>query len=72
MAMARTKPAHVRSHDCRHLLEPWRSQVDELKGIGGTAYPPHDFSDQCTAWLRGSSTDGHNTEAFTAPQPVTR
>ncbi|WP_338495565.1 hypothetical protein [Streptomyces sp. SJL17-4] len=48
--------------DLARLLEQWRSQVDELKGTGGTAYLPYDFSDQCTAWLRVSSADGHNAE----------
>ncbi|MFG2299451.1 hypothetical protein [Actinacidiphila glaucinigra] len=43
------------------LLEQWIDQVNELKGAGGTAYLPYDFSDQCTAWLRVSSTDGHTT-----------
>ncbi|MFB7937828.1 hypothetical protein [Streptomyces sp. NPDC056049] len=42
------------------LLEQWRAQVDELKGTGGTAYLPYDFSDQCTAWLRVTSTDGRD------------
>ncbi|MGW2352790.1 hypothetical protein [Actinacidiphila glaucinigra] len=52
--------------DSRHLganlvrlLAQWIEQVDELKGTGGTAYLPYDFSDQCTAWLRVSSADGH-------------
>lgn len=48
--------------DLARLLEQWRSQVDELKGIGGTAYLPYDFSDECTGWLRVTSTDGHNAE----------
>ncbi|MDX2812179.1 hypothetical protein PV410_06370 [Streptomyces sp. PA03-5A] len=40
------------------LLEQWIEQVNELRDAGGTAYLPYDFSDQCTAWLRVSSTDG--------------
>ncbi|MCT4356294.1 hypothetical protein M5362_24510 [Streptomyces sp. Je 1-79] len=44
------------------LLEQWKNQVDELKGTGGTAYLPYDFSDQCTAWLRVTSTDGSTAE----------
>ncbi|MFJ2058038.1 hypothetical protein ACIOMM_19085 [Streptomyces sp. NPDC087908] len=44
------------------LLEQWRNQVDELKGMGGTVYLPYDFSDQCTAWLRVTSADGHDAE----------
>ncbi|MFD4863493.1 hypothetical protein [Streptomyces atratus] len=44
------------------LLEQWRDQVDELKGTGGIAYLPYDFSDQCTAWLRVTSTDGRDAE----------
>ncbi|WP_329117889.1 hypothetical protein [Streptomyces sp. NBC_01353] len=44
------------------LLEQWKDQVDELKGAGGTAYLPYDFSDQCTAWLRVTSTDGRDAE----------
>ncbi|MFI1716271.1 hypothetical protein [Streptomyces litmocidini] len=45
-----------------HLLEQWRSQVEQLRETGGTAYLPYDFSDQCTAWLRVSSTDGRDAE----------
>ncbi|MFE1908855.1 hypothetical protein ACFW96_35100 [Streptomyces gardneri] len=44
------------------LLEQWKDQVDELKGVGGTAYLPYDFSDQCTAWLRVTSADGCGAE----------
>ncbi|WP_307714990.1 hypothetical protein [Streptomyces sp. V4I23] len=44
------------------LLEQWSTQVDALKGTGGTAYLPYDFSDQCTAWLRVSSVDGRTAE----------
>ncbi|MFD0074029.1 hypothetical protein ACFVIY_16505 [Streptomyces sp. NPDC127166] len=44
------------------LLEQWRDQVDELKGTGGTAYLPYDFSDQCTAWLCVTSADGREAE----------
>ncbi|MEU7018667.1 hypothetical protein [Streptomyces sp. NPDC046385] len=44
------------------LLDQWRSQAEELREKGGTAYLPYDFSDQCTAWLRVSSTDGRNAE----------
>ncbi|MFD4140305.1 hypothetical protein [Streptomyces sp. NPDC058572] len=44
------------------LLEQWMEQVDELRDAGGTAYLPYDFSDQCTAWLRVSSTDGRTAE----------
>ncbi|MEU4277636.1 hypothetical protein AB0F57_22385 [Streptomyces tanashiensis] len=44
------------------LLEQWKDQVDELKGTGGTAYLPYDFSDQCTAWLRVTSADGCDAE----------
>ncbi|MDQ8706657.1 hypothetical protein RCO28_29905 [Streptomyces sp. LHD-70] len=40
------------------LLDQWMEQVDELRGTGGIAYLPYDFSDQCTAWLRVSSADG--------------
>ncbi|MFE4650499.1 hypothetical protein [Streptomyces sp. NPDC056707] len=29
---------------------------------GGTVYLPYDFSDQCTAWLRVSSSDGQTAE----------
>ncbi|MFE7546821.1 hypothetical protein [Streptomyces gardneri] len=48
--------------DLARLLEQWRDQVDELKGKGGTAYLPYDFSDQCTAWLRVTSVDGRDAE----------
>ncbi|MFE9791324.1 hypothetical protein ACFYRL_06245 [Streptomyces goshikiensis] len=44
------------------LPEQWSTQVDGLRPVGGTAYLPYDFSDQCTAWLRISSTDGHTAE----------
>ncbi|MFK0253476.1 hypothetical protein [Streptomyces sp. NPDC090445] len=44
------------------LLEQWSTQVDGLRGVSGTAYLPYDFSDQCTAWLRVSSADGHAIE----------
>ncbi|MER7624372.1 hypothetical protein [Streptomyces sp. NPDC126503] len=44
------------------LLEQWRSQVDGLRGAGGTAYLPYEFSDECTGWLRVSSAEGHNAE----------
>ncbi|MFI5826925.1 hypothetical protein ACIA6C_06650 [Streptomyces sp. NPDC051578] len=40
------------------LLEQWKEQVAELVGSGGITYLPYDFSDQCTAWLRVSSSDG--------------
>lgn len=48
--------------DLARLLEQWRSQIEELKGTAGTAYLPYDFSDECTGWLRVSSTDGHTAE----------
>ncbi|MFF8269163.1 hypothetical protein ACF059_17490 [Streptomyces sp. NPDC016562] len=41
------------------LLEQWMIQIEGLRSLGGTAYLPYDFADQCTAWLRVSSTDGH-------------
>ncbi|MFB7183313.1 hypothetical protein ACFCYI_37100 [Streptomyces sp. NPDC056257] len=44
------------------LLEQWSTQVDGLRGVGGTAFLPYDFSDQCTAWLRVSSADGRAAE----------
>lgn len=44
------------------LLEQWRNQVDGLRGTGGIAYLPYDFSDECTGWLRVSSVDGHSAE----------
>ncbi|MFG2991283.1 hypothetical protein ACGFZK_18695 [Streptomyces sp. NPDC048257] len=44
------------------LLEQWAAQVEALTGTGGTAYLPYDFSDQCTAWLRVSSSDGRGAE----------
>lgn len=44
------------------LLEQWSSQVASLRGEGGTVYLPYDFSDQCTAWLRVSSSDGQTAE----------
>ncbi|MET9700665.1 hypothetical protein ABZY31_27610 [Streptomyces sp. NPDC006529] len=44
------------------LLDQWSTQVTGLTHGGGTAYLPYDFSDQCTAWLRVSSTDGQNAE----------
>jgi hypothetical protein len=44
------------------LLEQWIEQVDELRDAGGVAYLPYDFSDQCTAWLRVSSTDGRTVD----------
>ncbi|MFD3465023.1 hypothetical protein ACFWWM_01370 [Streptomyces sp. NPDC058682] len=44
------------------LLEQWITQVDGLRSLGGTAYLPYDFADQCTAWLRVSSVDGHAAE----------
>ncbi|MFH9496223.1 hypothetical protein ACH4L9_12315 [Streptomyces globisporus] len=44
------------------LLEQWNSQVAGLREGGGTVYLPYDFSDQCTAWLRVSSTDGQAAE----------
>ncbi|WP_411089261.1 hypothetical protein [Streptomyces sp. 061-3] len=44
------------------FLEQWRSQVNGLKGTGGTAYLPYDLSDECTGWLRISSTDGCNAD----------
>ncbi|MGW2273941.1 hypothetical protein [Streptomyces yangpuensis] len=44
------------------LLEQWGAQVRGLSGAGGTVYLPYDFSDQCTAWLRVSSPDGHAAE----------
>ena len=34
----------------RALLERWRTAIVGLAD-GATAYLPHDFSDQCTAWL---------------------
>ncbi|MER7534723.1 hypothetical protein ABTX77_08010 [Streptomyces sp. NPDC097704] len=48
--------------DLARLLEQWRDQVEALKGTGGTAYLPYDFSDQCTAWLRVTSADGRDAE----------
>ncbi|WP_432178249.1 hypothetical protein [Streptomyces sp. NBC_00063] len=45
-----------------HLLDQWMEQVDELRGTGGVAYLPYDFSDQCTAWLRVSSADGRTAD----------
>ncbi|WP_406406004.1 hypothetical protein [Streptomyces sp. NBC_01643] len=44
------------------LLEQWSSQVASLRVGGGTVYLPYDFSDQCTAWLRVSSSDGQSAE----------
>lgn len=44
------------------LLEQWVAQVEGLRGAGGTAYLPYDFSDQCTAWLRVTSPDGKTVE----------
>ncbi|MFJ1769656.1 hypothetical protein ACIOFQ_05460 [[Kitasatospora] papulosa] len=44
------------------LLEQWSSQVASLRDEGGTVYLPYDFSDQCTAWLRVSSSDGQTAE----------
>ncbi|MER6551496.1 hypothetical protein ABZT07_07495 [Streptomyces sp. NPDC005317] len=44
------------------LLEQWSSQVASLREVGGTVYMPYDFSDQCTAWLRVTSTDGQTAE----------
>ncbi|MFF0049449.1 hypothetical protein [Streptomyces sp. NPDC005498] len=44
------------------LLEQWSSQVVSLRDGGGTVYLPYDFSDQCTAWLRVSSSDGQTAE----------
>ncbi|MFD9522379.1 hypothetical protein [Streptomyces sp. NPDC059979] len=44
------------------LLEQWGTQAGGLRGVGGTVYLPFDFSDQCTAWLRVSSGDGHAAE----------
>ncbi|MFE5538868.1 hypothetical protein [Streptomyces sp. NPDC056492] len=44
------------------LLEQWSTQVNGLRGVGGTVHLPYDFSDQCTAWLRVSSADGHAAE----------
>lgn len=44
------------------LLEQWSSQVASLREEGGTVYLPYDFSDQCTAWLRVSSSDGQTVE----------
>ncbi|MER5685496.1 hypothetical protein [Streptomyces sp. NPDC002205] len=44
------------------LLEQWSSQVASLRDGGGTVYLPYDFSDQCTAWLRVSSSDGQTAK----------
>ena len=44
------------------LLEQWSSQVASLRDGGGTVYLPYDFSDQCTAWLRVSSSDGQTAQ----------
>ncbi|MGY4392137.1 hypothetical protein [Streptomyces virginiae] len=44
------------------LLEQWSSQIAALRKVGGVAYLPFDFSDQCTAWLRVSSEDGQAAE----------
>ncbi|MFF3904401.1 hypothetical protein [[Kitasatospora] papulosa] len=44
------------------LLKQWSSQVASLMDEGGTAYLPYDFSDQCTAWLRVTSTDGQTAK----------
>ncbi|MFB8024961.1 hypothetical protein ACFQ6U_03020 [Streptomyces sp. NPDC056465] len=44
------------------LLEQWGSQVAGLGGGEGTVHLPYDFSDQCTAWLRVTSTDGRTAE----------
>ncbi|MFD7947563.1 hypothetical protein [Streptomyces sp. NPDC059744] len=48
--------------DSRALLEQWSSQVASLRDGGGTVYLPYDFSDQRTAWLRVSSSDGQTAE----------
>ncbi len=44
------------------LLEQWITQVDALRRVGGAVHLPYDFADQCTAWLRVSSVDGHAAE----------
>ncbi|MFD6940291.1 hypothetical protein ACFWAP_29590 [Streptomyces goshikiensis] len=43
-------------------MAQWATQVEGLRRVGGTAYLPYDFSDQCTAWLRVSSRDGETVE----------
>ncbi|MET8129945.1 hypothetical protein ABZV67_41585 [Streptomyces sp. NPDC005065] len=40
----------------------WGAQILRHKNGGDTVYLPYDFSDQCTAWLRVSSTDGQTAE----------
>jgi hypothetical protein len=38
------------------LLEQWVEQLEQLRVTGTPAFLPFDFSDQCTGWLRVSST----------------
>jgi hypothetical protein len=44
-----TKPDTVAS--ITTMLSQWISSVDQAK-VGDSIYLPHDFSDQCTGWLR--------------------